>query len=278
MSKRKTKQQQAGQLTLFNCGAKRKRLEEVEPGTYDSDSCDSLFSPGSPKEDDCAGQAKQCNHVTVQNPRGTTTVVINSRNGSSSDQPSTSDGGSSTCTPSLPTDISSSPNQTPVQPSRLTTTFPLTLIGTKKRSFNPDWCSSHNWLEYSLEKNAAFCFACRHFTVDDGSRAEGTFTKVGFRDWKHATGQRGILQKHAQCSTHLHAMSAWHTYKINKECGSSIAESLDLLRNQEIRNNRHYLSSVIEVILLCARIEIALRGHDESTISLNKGNFLEIFG
>jgi len=37
------------------------------------------------------------------------------------------------------------------------------------------------------------------------------------------------------------------------------------------------LKSVAETLLLTSRLEIALRGHDESESSLNKGHFLEIF-
>lgn len=77
-----------------------------------------------------------------------------------------------------------------------------------------------------MQKDAAFCFACRNFSVGDG-RAEETFTKSGYKDWKHATGKDGILQRHAKCSTHLNAMHAWHTYKKNREHGTSIANSLD---------------------------------------------------
>ena len=95
--------------------------------------------------------------------------------------------------------------------------------------------------------------------MGDG-RIEKSFTKSGYRDWKHATGKEGILQKHAKCSSHIHAMSAWHTYTINKERGTSVSNSLDSLRTQQIHKNRHYLKSIIEVILLCARIEIALGG------------------
>ena len=36
--------------------------------------------------------------------------------------------------------------------------------------------------------------------------------------------------------------------------------------------HRHYIASIAEVILLCARQEFALRGHDESTKSHNRGN------
>ena len=37
--------------------------------------------------------------------------------------------------------------------------------------------------------------------------------------------------------------------------------------------NRHYVKTIAEIILLCARQEIALRGHDETEESLNPGNF-----
>ena len=37
------------------------------------------------------------------------------------------------------------------------------------------------------------------------------------------------------------------------------------------------MKSIAETLLLTSRLEIALRGHDESKSSLNRGNFLEIF-
>ena len=148
-------------------------------------------------------------------------------------------------------------------------------MGTKKRSFNPDWFKTYNWLEYSVKRDAAFCFPCRHFSTASG-RVEDTFTKAGFRDWKHARGKEGILQGHVSCFTHIQAMSNWHDYKLNEEQGTSVANCLDSARTEQIRLNRHYLRSVAEVILLCSRLEIALRGHDESDVSLNKGNFREI--
>ena len=40
--------------------------------------------------------------------------------------------------------------------------------------------------------------------------------------------------------------------------------------------NRYYIKTLAEVILFCAKQEIALRGHDESEESENKGNFLEL--
>ena len=40
--------------------------------------------------------------------------------------------------PNLPSDISSSPSDKPTQPNPATTKFPSTIMGNKKRSFNPD--------------------------------------------------------------------------------------------------------------------------------------------
>ena len=51
-------------------------------------------------------------------------------------------------------------------------------MGSKKRSFNPDWFKNYDWLEYSVERDAAFCFPCRHFSTGSG-RAEDTFTREG---------------------------------------------------------------------------------------------------
>ena len=93
---------------------------------------------------------------------------------------------------------------------------------------------------------------------------------------EHSTGKEGILQGHASCLTHIQAVSSWHEYKQNEERGTSVASRLDSARTEQIRLNRHYLRSVVEVILLCSLLEIALRGHDESNGSLNKGNFCEI--
>ena len=51
---------------------------------------------------------------------------------------------------------------------------------------------------------------------------------------------------------------------------------LDKMRQILIAENRHYLKNIAEIILLCAHQEIALQGHDESSSSSNRGNFLTV--
>ena len=248
-----------GQLTLFDCEAKRRKLnlshEDVEVPDHVSNADSEPTSTGS----------------TIEEVPTTCTT----RTQSSPNIPSTSQQQRFAHAPNLPSDISSGPSDKPAQPNRSTARFPSTVMGNKKRSFNPDWFRTYSWLEYSAERDAAFCFPCRHFSMGTG-RAETAFTIDGFKDWKHATGKDGILPRHASCSTHTAAIQAWHDFTVNEEHGTSVANRLDSARNEQIRKNRHYLQSVAETILLCSRLEISLRGHDESSGSLNRGNFHEI--
>lgn len=179
---------------------------------------------------------------------------------------------STSATDDVPTDIAAGPDQTPVQPK---IKFPATLKGNKYRSFSSEWYKRYSWLEYSREKDAAYCYPCRLFTTEPGKYWE-TFTKNGFSDWKHAMGKDGIIPCHDRCKTHMQAMVSWQEYVKNKESGTSVANRLDAARSQLITKNRHYLKTILEVLLVCSQQEIALRGHRESTKSLNRGNFLEI--
>lgn len=51
---------------------------------------------------------------------------------------------------------------------------------------------------------------------------------------------------------------------------------MDKLGEQSLKSNRHYIKTIAEIVLLCARQEIALRGHDELVDSQNPGNFRAI--
>ena len=70
-------------------------------------------------------------------------------------------------------------------------------------------------------------------------------------------------------------MIAWQEF-IAAEKHQSVAEQLGMARAERIKKNWHYIMSIIEVLLLCSKQEIAFCGHDESDTSLNKGNFKEI--
>ena len=116
--------------------------------------------------------------------------------------------------------------------------FPTTKFGEKLRSFNPDWYMTHNWLEYYVNRDAAYCFPCRF-----SSRLnlpDAPLTKIGFRDWKHATGQNGRLIEHRKSMAHVEAVHTWEEYKLNLQRGTTINQSLDKIGMNVIKENCHF--------------------------------------
>ncbi len=67
----------------------------------------------------------------------------------------------------------------------------------------------------------------------------------------------------------------WNMYNTTAISGT-VADQLGNARAEQVKSNRHYIKTIAEVLLLCARQDIGLRGHRESVESLNRGNFIEI--
>ena len=67
---------------------------------------------------------------------------------------SSSSGTSGSSSRSIPDDRVSSPECLPVQPVDIQ--FQITYFSSKARSFNPDWFRLYPWLEYSVQKDAAY--------------------------------------------------------------------------------------------------------------------------
>lgn len=49
------------------------------------------------------------------------------------------------------------------------------------RCFSSSWYTKYEWLEYSVEKDAIYCFPCRQFS---NSMKESMFSETGMRNWK----------------------------------------------------------------------------------------------
>ena len=85
-----------------------------------------------------------------------------------------------------------------------------------------------------------------------------------------------VLFLHDRCSTHKQAMACWNDYTANIKRHTSVAHRLETAREQVTKANRHYIKTLAEILLLCAKQELAVRGHRELTGSKNQGNFLEV--
>lgn len=60
--------------------------------------------------------------------------------------------------------------------------FPQTLIAHKNRRFVAQWFETWSWLEYSVEKDAAYCFICYLFK-DENAIGGDAFVSGGFKSW-----------------------------------------------------------------------------------------------
>ena len=59
---------------------------------------------------------------------------------------------------SPPSDITWRRDEKPVQPNPVTFLYPSKRMGQQDRSFNLKWFSTYSWLEYSTNRDTAFCF------------------------------------------------------------------------------------------------------------------------
>ena len=74
----------------------------------------------------------------------------------------------------------------------------------------------------------------------------------------------------------LRCLVEWDQFKIHEKERKQAVDLIGEAAVTQREQNRYYIKTSAEVILFCAKQEIALRGHDESDESENKGNFLEL--
>lgn len=175
-----------------------------------------------------------------------------------------------------PSDLSSTPTDAPSQP--ILKLYPVKEQSGSKRSFRSVWFSLYPWLEYSQLRDAAFCFVCRHFPVL-GKVTEAAYTSLGFNNWKKAHGTGCGFHQHAKCDNHVTSMIMWTEFKElkNRNLGSVVQLQSEAAA-QQIIENRRYVITVAETLMLTATQNLGQRGHRETNAGLgeNPGNFRKI--
>ncbi|KAL3654079.1 hypothetical protein CASFOL_003760 [Castilleja foliolosa] len=131
-----------------------------------------------------------------------------------------------------------------------------------------------NWLEYSPTTQASYCFMCYLFS-DKPSVGHGydAFTVKGFDNWKKVNGKNCKFLKHNETSEHKNAVQ----FSENLLNQDAHIENVILKQNEEqIIKNRLRLKTTVDVVRWLTFQACAFRGHDESSTSKNRGNFLEL--
>lgn len=86
----------------------------------------------------------------------------------------------------------------------------------------------------------------------------------------------GGFASHAKSDVHINAMLAWKNFETEQKQQESLMSKMSQEHKKQIEENRCYIKSVAEVLLLTATQNIAQRGHRETVESNNRGNFLAI--
>ena len=161
-----------------------------------------------------------------------------------------------------PSDLGES---TPARPTFIE--FPKTPFGIKKtmRSFTQSMYT-FNWVEYSISRDAIFCFCCRHYG------GTGVFVTEGFRDWKTALEKGRGLYQHDQGKSHMDCCKMWREAMHRAKTGTTISYQLN---TQQIDNNRYYIKAVAQIVQFLATNELAFRGSDEA-VEGSEGIFLSL--
>ncbi|XP_057760849.1 uncharacterized protein LOC130981262 [Arachis stenosperma] len=166
----------------------------------------------------------------------------------------------------------------PYQPTNIS--YPASGNNNHRRYFQSSWFKKFpSWLEYSPEKDAAYCLPCYLFGKHYGARNDGknAFSELGFSNWKKVNN--GV-----NCAFVCHEGSianSPHNLCV-KSCDDLMAQSkhidkvLDRHSDEIIANNRLRLKTSINAIRWLAFQACAFRGDDESPGSLNRGNFIEL--
>jgi hypothetical protein len=170
------------------------------------------------------------------------------------------------------TDVSMGKLDWPCQPK---IKFPTDKL---KRKFNSGYYERFNWLEYSVHRNEAFCYNCRHFSLNNDRRGEimgeRVFIDVGFSNWKAGIES---FKKHEKSKRHENATVFLVNFRsIQAEKTASISEVIESVTDSEIEENREHVKFLLRATMFLGKQNLPFRGHDEKSESANKGNFLEL--
>ncbi|XP_060210802.1 uncharacterized protein LOC132637783 [Lycium barbarum] len=162
----------------------------------------------------------------------------------------------------------------PCQPRLLQHEYPQTNISGSMRRFNSEWFDDvyHDWLEYSVSKDAVYCLYCYLFKGYNTNQGGGeVFSTIGFKSWQ----KKKNLGKHIGLPNSPHNQS-------KKKCQDllRVQQSIHFALEMQFSQFKHAywvrLSASVDVVRLLITQGLAFRGHDESKSSLSRGNFLQI--
>jgi len=123
-------------------------------------------------------------------------------------------------------------------PIRAILTFPK---DNESRSFLKQWYDKYDWLEYSILRDSAYCFYCRHFNLNKDKNSIN-----GFNNWKNAIR---AFDNHQNTNLHLTSKQLHNNRIISKKTVACLVNSQHA---KKVEMNRKYLMFLIENVVFWA--------------------------
>jgi hypothetical protein len=140
----------------------------------------------------------------------------------------------------------------------------------RPRKFRYKWLMDYSWLAYSTKFDRVFCTQCSllHHKTKNPSSATSLIT-IGQKNWNDSVS---TFRKHEKSVLHKTVNAILVELEMqNSGASRSIGQIISSEYSKTIADNRIFLSSIIDTIILCGRLAISLRGHRD-----NFNNFPEV--
>lgn len=146
---------------------------------------------------------------------------------------------------------------------------------TNQRRFQPNWIQKCPWIEYSVQRDAVFCYPCRQFSTSSAAKnPDLTFTVTGFRAWAAALQNQKGFARHERSNYHLNAVLSWKDNIARKKQNKDIST---LLSNEVLALRKYYAESILDIVTFLASNELAFRGNWDMDALREDGLFQSMF-
>lgn len=146
--------------------------------------------------------------------------------------------------PNVPADITPHGTLKNMEPQVLHLPAGYQFPASDKRKFNPKYLNEYVWLEYSVSKDATFCYACRQFSPTH--ERDNVFKYTGFSHWKSAAESNKGFKRHQGSGAHLSSMAKWAEALNRQKTNTSVIE---MASGNVLQYRRGYVKKIIEVFV-----------------------------
>ena len=152
--------------------------------------------------------------------------------------------------------------------------FPRSANG---RSFQFRWLQQHPWLCYSKQENGGVCLPCVLFASGGYHGSDpGILVRRPLTSFAKALE---AFRKHAATAHHKFAIVRADDFKkVMENQQPAIQQQMNKAMAERVASNRHKLASILKVIVLCGRQNIALRGHRDNITDLESDTLQKTMG